>query len=415
MRAYNSLLFLLFSLLSFEASAQKKVLFIGNSYTHYHSMPSLFEQVALSAGDSAYTESHTPGGRRISQHASDPKVYDLIRGNTWDYVVIQCQSQEASFSDGQVARDVLPYAKALCDSIRKINTCTIPLFYMTWGRKNGDASNCANWPPVCTYEGMDSIIHANYVKMGKLNQAEVAPVGGVWRRLRTNTPTLDLYSSDGSHPSLNGAVAAAYTFYSTIFKRSPYDASYTANLSSSVIDSIKSAVEHVFYSNQSKFIYSVGGPPADFTYQQTWCTVAFTQTTKDPTFLHKWNFGDGARANWIDPSYTYRRTGTFTVTLEITDHCGRSQKDSTTVKMYCTSGINDTPSAVVFVPNPNTGVIELADDYRLTKVYNSSGQEIKYTDNGDSSYTIDPNFKGFIFLNIANHQGYVTRHKILLK
>ncbi|MFT4876208.1 MAG: hypothetical protein ACI8S2_000943, partial [Bacteroidia bacterium] len=35
-------------------------------------MPSLLQQVALTAGDTVYTESQTPGGRRISQHASDP-------------------------------------------------------------------------------------------------------------------------------------------------------------------------------------------------------------------------------------------------------------------------------------------------------------------------------------------------------
>jgi len=113
-------------------------------------MPNLLQRVASSAGDILYTESRTPGSRRISQHAADPQVFKIIRSRDWDYIVIQCQSQEPSFHDGQVASDVLPYTKILCDSIRANSACTIPLFFMTWGRKNGDASNCDFFPPLCT-------------------------------------------------------------------------------------------------------------------------------------------------------------------------------------------------------------------------------------------------------------------------
>ena len=53
-------------------------------------------------------------------------------------------------------------------SIRKINYTSeliheynemqeIPVFFMTWGRENGDDMNCPNWPPVCTYEGVDDL------------------------------------------------------------------------------------------------------------------------------------------------------------------------------------------------------------------------------------------------------------------
>jgi hypothetical protein len=120
-------------------------------------MPTLLIQVGLSAGDTIYTESHTPGGNNIGQHANNAVVHNKIKSRKWDYVVIQCQSQEPSFRDSYVANNVLANAKILCDSIRAHDSCTIPLLYMTWGRKNGDAGSCTSWPPVCTYEGMDFI------------------------------------------------------------------------------------------------------------------------------------------------------------------------------------------------------------------------------------------------------------------
>ena len=50
---------------------------------------------------------------------------------------------------------------------------------MTWGRENGDQSNCQSWPPVCTYEGMDDLLRERYMIMANDNNALVAPVGAV--------------------------------------------------------------------------------------------------------------------------------------------------------------------------------------------------------------------------------------------
>ena len=58
------------------------------------------------------------------------------------------------FPPSQVASQVYPYAESLCEYIREANPCTDPVFFMTWGRENGDSQNCAAYPPICTYEGM---------------------------------------------------------------------------------------------------------------------------------------------------------------------------------------------------------------------------------------------------------------------
>ena len=66
---------------------------------------------------------------------------------------------------------MFPYAKKLDSLINKNNTCAETLFYMTWGRKNGDASNCPTLPIVCTYIGMDDAIKSRYEMMANQKQA----------------------------------------------------------------------------------------------------------------------------------------------------------------------------------------------------------------------------------------------------
>lgn len=58
--------------------------------------------------------------------------------------------------------DVFPYAAQLCQLIRQHNPLAEPMFYMTWGRQNGDASNCVVWPAVFTYQGIDSLLQLRY-------------------------------------------------------------------------------------------------------------------------------------------------------------------------------------------------------------------------------------------------------------
>lgn len=152
-------------------------------------------------------------------HANSAAAMTAINADNWNHVVLQAQSQEPSFPIGQVQNEVFPYATILCDAIRANDACTRPVFYMTWGRENGDQQNCAGWPPVCTYEGMDSLLNLRYSMMGEDNEAYVSPVGAVWHYIRDNYPDIDLYAADGSHPSQAGSYAAACTFYAIIFEK----------------------------------------------------------------------------------------------------------------------------------------------------------------------------------------------------
>ena len=204
--------------LTFETVAQDvpRVLFIGNSYTEVNNSPYMVQQVARSAGRDITYASNTPGGCTFSTHCNNNSM-DLIRHGGWDVIVLQEQSQLPSFPQNQVEMQCLPYAKCLADSAVAYNPDVKVMFYMTWGRKNGDADNAPYFSVLGTYEGMDSMLCLRYMQMKEDNDAFVCPVGRVWRQIRFLHPEIELYDADGSHPSTAGSYAAACAFYAMIF------------------------------------------------------------------------------------------------------------------------------------------------------------------------------------------------------
>ena len=142
---------LFFSLFAYAQSS--KVLFIGNSYTYVNNLPDLISMILSSEGDDLDYQMSAPGGCTFQQHCTVSSSY--IQQGGWDYVVLQEQSQLPSFPENQFMQDCYPYAVSLCSMIRESNPDAQIVFYMTWGRKNGDQQNCLYYPPLCTYQGME--------------------------------------------------------------------------------------------------------------------------------------------------------------------------------------------------------------------------------------------------------------------
>ena len=221
---------LFWSVLLVSSAQTKRVLFVGNSYTASNNLPATINSLANSLGDTLIYDSNTPGGYRFLHHVSNTTTLNKIALGGWDFVSLQAQSQEPSFSPAQVSSEVYPHAKTLVDSIKSADACVEPIFYMTWGRKNGDAANCAAYPPVCTYDGMQQRLRESYLEMGFDNNATVSPVGAVWKQVRDSVPLLELYTADESHPSPAGTYLAACTFYAAMWRKSPVGASFISSL-----------------------------------------------------------------------------------------------------------------------------------------------------------------------------------------
>ena len=297
----------------FSLAQTYDVLFIGNSYTYYNDLPDMLSKISSSFGDSIFHDQNTPGGYSLYAHSQDQLSIDKINQQNWDYVVLQDQSQRPSLSPAYVSTAVFPYAQQLVDLIYQNYNCSEPLFYMTWGRKNGDLTNCVNYPPVCTYLGMQERLRDSYISMGINNNATVSPVGIAFKNAIALDSTIELYNNDNSHPSIYGTYLAACVFYSTIFKKSSIgslfvpsaisasDALFLQQIASStVLDSV--LTWNIFNSNYS---YSVNGTSVDF--------LNISSNFENCI----WDFGDGSFSSIESPSHNFLVPGVYNVKLTV--------------------------------------------------------------------------------------------------
>ena len=78
---------------STKAQDSTSILFIGNSYTYFNNMPSIFADIAASFGNHVDYASQTTGGMTFAGHAGNSNTYSAMNSSDWDYVVLQAQSQ----------------------------------------------------------------------------------------------------------------------------------------------------------------------------------------------------------------------------------------------------------------------------------------------------------------------------------
>jgi hypothetical protein len=401
-------------LMTFGAGSQtvRRALFLGNSYTAAHNIPGMIADLAVSAGDSLIWSSNAPGGYTLQGHSSDPGSLGLIAQGNWDFVVLQEQSQRPSFPLSQVQTEVFPYATQLNNYINQHNSCAETVFYMTWGRKNGDASNCAAWPPVCTYQGMDSLLRLRYMMMANDNNAIVSPAGAVWRHIRTKYPDIELYEADESHPSLAGAYAVACSFYTTLFRKSPLLITWDGNLSANDALRIRTAAKEVVWDSLLTWYIGAYDPMADFSFQVTGDTVSFTNLSSNATQYH-WAFGDGTSSQLTNPLHQYPSNNTYTISLEAS-HCGMA--DTISKILHITSIQIHNPNVdhnILIFPNPVVGNIQIKGEFSEAALFTAGGQLIRRAGPGASIPVRD--LKRGVYLLQISFSAEDNTHKIVRK
>lgn len=172
-----------------------RVLFIGNSLTATGNIPAAIQHLAAAAKESRPLEFERVilGGATFEKHLENGKALKYIQKGNWDFVVLNEMSTRA-------LREREPMFKAgrkLIEEIKKVNAK--PVIYMTWALKEKPAEFAA--------------VIANCRDLGKETGAAVVPVGVAWQTIVKNNPEIDLYTSDGKHPRLEGSYLAACTFY----------------------------------------------------------------------------------------------------------------------------------------------------------------------------------------------------------
>lgn len=373
---------------SLVASAQKtSILWLGNSYTATNNLPATFYNLALSGGDTVEYDTYTPGGYTLNQHSNDATSIQKINSRQWDYVVIQAQSQEPSFPPQQVASQTFPYAQKLDSIIKANNPCTRVVFYMTWGRKYGDNMNCAGYPILCTFEGMQSRLRESYLQMADDNDALCAPAGMAWMRSRQNDSLIELWSGDFSHPVVTGTYLTACVFYGTIFQKPSLGLTYSPISASSTTSFLQAVADTTVFDSLTTWNIGVFDPQANFSYNiDTASKTANFLVNMANVTTYNWNFGDGGSSTQAEPSHQYADTGLYSVTLVVGDDCGRTD---TLVQSIYVPQVQAQPNGIGNIgedefqvqPNPAKNIITIKTSSLIQSVtiYDLQGRLISTT------------------------------------
>jgi PKD repeat protein len=390
------LLFLFIGSISFAQNA-KKVLFIGNSYTGYNNLPKMVDDIANSVGDDIDYTAHTPGGTTLQGHANSSQLTTKINSDNWDFVTIQAQSQEPSFPTGQFLSQTAPYATQIVNKIKQNNECTEPIFFMTWGRENGDQQNCPIAPWLCTYQGMDDSLRSRYTYMANQNASLISPVGAVWRYLRDNNLGIDLYTADESHPSIFGSYTAALTFYTIIFQKDPTLITLQpSGVNNANATTIKNAVKQVVFNDLAEWNIGKYDPKAEFSYSVSNLNeVDFTNTSSQYSSL-TWNFGDGDTSSVQNPNHTYAQNGEYTVTLTV-EKCGKIDSLTQKIEIKGLSILEQNTNENIFY-DFQSSTIQIKENPQDITLFDINGKQI-LSRKVNQSISLDHLTKGIYFIH----------------
>jgi hypothetical protein len=195
------------------------ILFIGNSYTFVNDMPEIFAELAKFGGHNVNVTSLAKAGFSLNDHAEDPDLGGVLKANTWDYVILQEKS-----SLPVVDMKLMEQGVSQLIELAEEHDAEIVLF-MPWAYQAGFPE-----AGMADYHTMQSKVVETYQDLAREFDISSAPVGLTWQSALEHHPELDLWSPDGSHPSLSGSYLAALTFYAHIFQESPAGLNYPISI-----------------------------------------------------------------------------------------------------------------------------------------------------------------------------------------
>jgi len=221
-----------------NTTASLSVLMYGNSYTSANSLHTLVEDVVDSAGINGTVDANSGGGMNLGDHrqniaTSGNQWNTSLRGSDWDYVVLQDQSQIPSLptndTNWQASKSG---AVDISTEVEAEGSETV--LFMTWGHRSGESGPQWHQQNISqNYTIMQSRLTDGYLRYAENisaagNTVWIAPVGLAFKTIHDGVEAsgnnasqsgnlfYDLYTSDGSHPSLRGSYLAACVMFSTI-------------------------------------------------------------------------------------------------------------------------------------------------------------------------------------------------------
>jgi hypothetical protein len=181
--------------------ADDSILFVGNSHTAMHDLPSLVARMIAFRHPEKKVYTHFLWVSFLEDTAGASKCKQEIETRPWKHVVLQAQKISASGRfdySKQEGIDIATLAKAQGASV---------CFFSEWGLR-GVADSGPRHEKI-------------YTEMARAAGANVAPVGRAWDLVLADRPGLELHAPDGNHQSPIGAFLTGCVLFGRLTGESP--------------------------------------------------------------------------------------------------------------------------------------------------------------------------------------------------
>ncbi len=150
-------------------------------------------------------------------------------------------------------------------------------------------------------------------------------------------------------------------------------------------------------------------PNASFSYSCTLLSCSFTDTSSDSDgsiVSRAWTFGDGGASTVTNPSHAYGASGTYIVSLTVTDNGGATDAASQNVTVSTTGGNPIVLSVTTRTQGPWTyaDLVWTESDGGLMNVFVNGGSVTQTTDDGSYSYRVGRSPSGSFSYQVCDNE-----------
>lgn len=176
------------------AHEARGLLFIGNSLTYTHDIPSIVKKIAATVGIIYITRCECRPNYALFDHWSESKYRSILKSGQYHTIIMQ----QGPSSQAWGRSVLIDYAKRFADLGRAYGMNSA--MYMVW--------------PDQAYDHTFPGVIQNYADAADSAQAITLPVGFIWREYMKETRDESVYGGDRFHPSKKGSFLAAFTIFS---------------------------------------------------------------------------------------------------------------------------------------------------------------------------------------------------------
>ena len=229
----------------------KRVLAIGNSFSHYHDPSWKLVEIAFAEGHKIEMFGHFKGSQTFANHLELWLTTVAINMGKFHYAFIQDQSAaHANYASDKTANAAtLTNSQALKDKIlAKVSTCNV-ILENTWSF----AGSNGNYSGFSSFENFDNLLLSGSLSIAKSIGSPVSPIGQAFKLAREKHPEIELYDDDVKHQGPYGAYLKACVNYLVLygerFGSNPAD----CGLNPTATAKLRVVAEETVLGNESKY------------------------------------------------------------------------------------------------------------------------------------------------------------------